>query len=116
MNQEEAFEEFWSVKPKRDGDNPKQPALKSFRRAVKDGVDPMTIISAAREWRDQIEKKRKLGTEVVPMAVTWLNQKRWENYAAAPEPVAQPSEQFRCFVKLMTPEWEAWQKFLKATG
>lgn len=49
-------------------------------RAVASGVDPEKIISAAQEWTQQEKENGKLGTEYVAMAVTWLNQKRYEDF------------------------------------
>lgn len=79
-----AFDEFWKAYPARKGENPKAPARKLFEAAVKQGVDPQTIIAgiraAAARHRD------KIGTEFIPQAETWLRQRRWEEYAeAAPQ-------------------------------
>ncbi len=78
---DKAFNEFWTVKPKRSGSNPKEPARQKFLRAVASGVAPEKIIGAAREWARLERENGKLGTEYVAMAVTWLNQKRYEDFA-----------------------------------
>jgi hypothetical protein len=75
----DAFETFWSISPKRTGGNPKAPALKSFTKAIKRGVDPNVILDGARKWRAQCEGEGILGTKFVPQAVTWLNQERWND-------------------------------------
>ena len=77
---EREFEEFWLEKPKRKGSNPKEQARIKFCRAVASGVDPQTIIGAARAWKQQEQENGKDGTEYVAMAVTWLNQKRFNDY------------------------------------
>src|SRR6185437_11797499 len=74
------FNEFWSVKPRRKGSNPKEPARLKFLHAVASGIDPDKIIGAARAWATQERENEKDGTEYVAMAVTWLNQKRFNDY------------------------------------
>ncbi len=77
---ERTFEEFWEVYPKRDGANPKAPAKVRFLSAVMKGADSPTICAAAGRYAAEC---RRLGTEKTPMvaqAVTWLAQRRWEDY------------------------------------
>lgn len=74
------FEEFWTAKPRRQGTNPKDQAKLKFLRMISQGEDPQSIIGAARAWSKQEEENGKSGTEYVPMAVTWLNQKRFKDY------------------------------------
>ena len=81
---EEQFERFWSVKPKRRGSNPKDQARLKFARAVAGGCDPEKIISAAQRWANDERENGKDGTEYVAMAVTWLNQKRFNDYSEGP--------------------------------
>src|SRR5574338_921642 len=81
MTLDESFEQFWKVKPRRKGSNPKQMALKSFSRAIVQGATAEQIISAAREWAQLERENGKLDTEYVAMASTWLNQKRYADYA-----------------------------------
>jgi hypothetical protein len=78
---EKEFEEFWEVYPKRLGPNPKAPARKSFLRFCKSGVDPALIIAGARACA--AKERDKVGTPYIPQAVTWLNQQRWDDYAAS---------------------------------
>jgi len=78
---DEVFEEFWKAYPKRQGANPKSPALKVFRGFVKSGVDPQAIVAGARHCAAADSKK--IGTEFIPQAVKWLRDRRWEDYAAA---------------------------------
>lgn len=77
----DAFERFKKAYPKRAGANPWKPAATKFAALVKSGVDPEKIISAAAAMA--IEEKRKVGTEFIPMAVTWLNQQRYGDVSAA---------------------------------
>src|SRR5689334_2687838 len=81
---EEAFDRFWQVKPKRRGTNPREQARIKFIRCVTNGCDPEKIISAAQQWATEEKENHKDGTEYVAMAVTWLNQKRFNDYSAQP--------------------------------
>lgn len=75
------FEDFWSVYPRRKGSNPKHPASLKFATAVKNGADPAHIVSSARRYADEAREQGNEGTEFICMATTWLNQKRWLDYA-----------------------------------
>jgi hypothetical protein len=82
----EAFDEFWKVYPKREGSNPSSPARKKFAAVVKSGVDPPTIIAAAKAYADEQRQIGKIGTSYVAQAVTWLNQQRWGDYQTRGSP------------------------------
>ena len=74
----EDFNTFWEQYPPRSGDNPKQPAFKSFEKAIKEGIPASDIISGAVRYTEFCKitvEDRKM----VCQAVTWLNQHRWEN-------------------------------------
>ena len=73
------FEEFWKAYPKRDGANPKKPALKVFAQSVKSGHDPGAIIAGAERYRGFMRAKGQEGSQYVAQAVTWLRQARWED-------------------------------------
>jgi hypothetical protein len=79
------FEEFWAIYPKRDGANPKAPALKKFSAIVRSGTEAAVIISGARGYASA--ESDRAGTPYIAQAVTWLNQSRWQDYAA-PVPIA----------------------------
>ena len=104
------FQTFWTLKPKRKGSNPKFVARKSFEKLVRSGVDPSLIIQGVRQWANQEKENKKLDTEFVPMAVTWLNQRRFEDYEDQTEyapmfPAVPGSEKF-----------EAWKKYFDSAG
>ena len=80
------FEEFWKSYPKREGANPKAPARKSFLKAVRTGVDPPEVIAAAKRYADECRRLGIFATSKVAQAVTWLNQSRWDDYAATAPP------------------------------
>lgn len=127
-----AFEEFWSVYPKRgDGDNPKKPAAKKFLALTLSGTDPMSIIESAKRYSANCDKRKDTGTRYVAQAVTWLNQERFSDYGVAqPENVkiAKPQHgqmlgpEFgekangRTFVLAETPEWDAWCRHQREQG
>lgn len=70
---DEDFEKFWMAYPKREGPNPRKPALLAFKRAVAKGVQPETLIRAAAA----LATEHPTPTRFVPQAVTFLNQERW---------------------------------------
>ncbi|MCH8112649.1 MAG: helix-turn-helix domain-containing protein [Proteobacteria bacterium] len=81
---ESAFEEFWETYLSRgDYPNPKKPAREKFLAAVKKGTDPADILRGVKNF---VLAEQANGTEprFIPMAITWLNQERWEDYQAAP--------------------------------
>lgn len=77
------FEEFWKVYPKRAGTNPKAPALKKFKAAVRGGAVPAEITAGAARYADDMRKANKFGTEFVKQSMNWLSQRMWEDYRAA---------------------------------
>lgn len=76
----EGFAEFWQAYPKRDGDNPRKTAVRAYGKALRDGADPPALLRAARALAAEMQLRGKLGTELVPMAATWLNQGRFERF------------------------------------
>jgi hypothetical protein len=77
------FERFKKAFPRRDGANPWQPAEKKFNALVKTGVDPESMIRAAVELAREEGARGNIGTKFIPQAITWLNQQRFQDYAAA---------------------------------
>lgn len=70
------FEEFWKAYPKREGANPKEPARKLYRAAVKCGSLPAEIRAGLGRY---CEKERKnIGTPYIPQAAKWLRNRYWE--------------------------------------
>lgn len=78
------FDQFWAAYPRRCGANPKHPARIKFNAMVKKGTNPSLIISGAQGYAVEQTKLGNLRTEFVAMAVTWLNQRRWEDYPPVP--------------------------------
>ena len=77
------FVALWRSYPKRQGANPRAPALAAYLRAIKRGADPAAILRGVE--RLTIEQRRDIGTPYIPQAVTWLNQERWKDYGDATE-------------------------------
>ena len=77
----EMFEQFWLIKPGRAGDQPKSKARESWLKLLAGGVKAEVIIDAARQWAEAVRKDGDEGKRFVPMAVTWLNQQRFDGYA-----------------------------------
>jgi hypothetical protein len=69
------FDRFWKAYPKREGSNPKKPALDKFSQKIKK-YDPETIIEKAHKFN--LSQGGKI-TSFVPQAVTWLNQERFND-------------------------------------
>ena len=78
------FSDFWAAYPRRRGSNPKAPAEKKFCAAVSSGIDPERIINSAKAYADELRDLQQLGSQFVAQAQTWLNQKRWDDYAPDP--------------------------------
>lgn len=78
----DAFSRFKAAYPRRDGANPWQPAEKKFNALVKTGVDPEAMIAAASSLAREENARGNIGTKFIPQAITWLNQQRFQDYAA----------------------------------
>jgi hypothetical protein len=74
----EAFDRFKAAYPKRRGGDAWKIAAKIFHRKLSDGADAEAIIVSAKRLAEQMAEEKKIGTEFVPMAKTWLNQERWD--------------------------------------
>jgi len=88
----DAFERFWSAYPRRP-ENPKAPARQVFARLVKGGDSAEALIAAAGRYAAFCKASGK-DPLFIPHARTWLNQRRFEDFAedaqasasSAPEP------------------------------
>ncbi len=75
---DEGFDEFWSVYPKKDA---KDPARKAWAKIAPDSALRDQIVAAVKA-RAQTKDWTKDGGQYVPMAATFLNQRRWEDEAS----------------------------------
>ena len=76
------FDAFWKLYPKRKGANPKAPAERAFDAALCSGVAPSALLCAVKSFASA--EAGKAGTEFIPMALTWLTQRRFEEYGPDP--------------------------------
>jgi hypothetical protein len=67
----EAFDEFWSLYPRKHG---KQAAIRAWKSAIRK-TDPKTIIEAVKRYADDPNRVDQFTAH----ASTWLNQGRWED-------------------------------------
>lgn len=75
---ESDFAEFWSSYPKREGGNPRKPALKAYASKRKAGATHDAIMKALQAFIAAQKSMGKIGTVYIPMAATWLNREEWE--------------------------------------
>lgn len=75
LTQEELFDAFWTVYPRKDK---KQDAWKAWKK-LKPDLPLCRIMSAALKKEKQTEKWTKEGGRYIPLASTWLNGREWEN-------------------------------------
>jgi len=71
----DAFEEFWSVYPRKAG---KAPARKKFLVAAKK-VGAEKLVEAATKFAADPNLPPKSEEQAIPHATTWLNQERWDD-------------------------------------
>ena len=69
------FEDFYEAYPRKVS---KPAALRAFRKAVKDGVDPQTIISGAETYAAACNSG-KIERQFIPYPATWVNGHRWDD-------------------------------------
>ena len=109
------FDAFWAAYPRRRGANPRAPARTSWDKAIKKGASPEAVLAGAMAYA--VDPSTKVGTEFVAQAVTWLNQRRWEDYAPQPShaKAGVPGQPMAVLVAVDSPQWEAWAKHLGKT-
>jgi hypothetical protein len=79
---EDHFETFWRVFPKRGPHtNPKHPAKEEYRAALKRGADPQVIKRGAANYATAMTRA---GTpsRYIKQARYWLKDRLWEQYAS----------------------------------
>jgi uncharacterized protein YdaU (DUF1376 family) len=81
---------FWPIYPKREGSNPRAPAAQKFILAVEAGADPAEICAAVVRYAEA--NRKDIGTRMIAQALTWLNQRRWEDYPPEPQPSTGPPQ------------------------
>ena len=111
----DTFADFWSAYPRRKGSKAIAEAEKRFNLAIKKGADPKHIVSSARRFYDEAKEQGNIDTPFIPLASTWLNQRRWLDYAIVDE-VAEAAKPPQFFVSRFSPEWDLWQTYLRSHG
>lgn len=88
---EPLFDEFWEVFPRKIA---RAPALKAWKAAVRDGVDPQTMIAGAKAYA-----ARMRGTEPVFIKYPqgWISGKRWEDEPEKPKVVTMMGGEWKPF-------------------
>jgi hypothetical protein len=71
--------QFWPAYPKRFGSNPKEPARKKIVTAILKGEKPENILAGVNRLYSMLQRSGKIGTEYVPMALTWINRRSWND-------------------------------------
>jgi hypothetical protein len=84
VHEDSPFDDFWRSYPSRTPHpNPKKPAQAEFKAALKRGVDPAAIIRGAANYSRYVDQ-HITDRRYVAQAVTWLREKRWEEYQEPP--------------------------------
>jgi uncharacterized protein YdaU (DUF1376 family) len=71
--------EFRATYPKREGGQSWPAAEKKFVALVASGVGEQVIIEGARRYAEHLQATGSSGTRFVKQALTWLNQRGWED-------------------------------------
>jgi hypothetical protein len=111
----DVFDEFWQAFPSRDGDNPEQPALDSFRKAVAAGADPKAIIAGAKSYAGATAGRER---RYIASAARWLSEGRWRGAQSALNPnldcpISTPAP--GVWISATSPEWRPWADHWRAT-
>jgi hypothetical protein len=105
----EVFEEFWKVRLKRDGPDPREPARRAFMEALKAGADPSAILAGMRRFAEL--HADKANTRFVARTEKWLREKSWEDYPQ----LADPRAQGQVWLRGDDARFKAWDRHLQAS-
>jgi hypothetical protein len=106
---DDGFAEFWDAFPKRDGDNPREPALIEFRKAVAAGADTKVIIAAAKAYVSVTAGRER---RYVASAARWLGERRWNGEIVSRKNALKPR---LVWISATSPEWRPWADHWRAT-
>jgi hypothetical protein len=82
------FEEFWAERPRREGSDPKKEAHRHWNARIREGVEAQAIIDSVVRYREWCKAKKKIGTETVMRAATFLGDpEHFANPWAVPKAV-----------------------------
>ncbi len=99
---DESFQSFLAAFPERDEPHAAEPARAAWRKAVRDGAAPETLIAGASAYRTATAGRER---RFVVSAARWLAEGRWRD--AAPKPAA-PLKEPGVWIADGSPEWRAW--------
>lgn len=91
---ENEFSAWWLAYPRREGSNPRKPALRSYVSARRKGATAEEMLGGLAAYSATVAH----GSPYVAQAVTWLNQERWKDHQPPPRagpyiPDGAPSEE-----------------------
>ena len=109
------FTRFWKVYPKRKGQNPKHPAKLKFLAAIASGTPEEAIVDGAAAYAKEQRELGKEATEYIAQAVTWLNQRRWEDYQK-PKAVVMTEHEINKHMEKIRNEQEGTQRTRDGRG
>lgn len=109
------FKDFWEAYPRRRGARAIAEAEKRFNMAIKKGADPNHIVSSARRFCDESLEQGNVDTPFIPLASTWLNQKRWLDYAPSMQAQVERDKRLDVFMTSKGYSWngQRWEKTIK---
>lgn len=79
---EARFQAFWSMYPRKDAKSKAKEAWAKLERMGEVDTELMGAILAAVTVYNRTEQWQREGGRYVPMAATWINQRRWEDEVA----------------------------------
>lgn len=85
MLESEFEKNFWPRWPSREGSDPRKPALMAYTRARRKHTMEAILAGLSRDL-ETWTASQALGSRMIPMAQTWLNQERWIGKHGATQP------------------------------
>jgi len=111
-SENDGFEAFWRIFPKREGDNPQEPARAAYRKAVAAGAPPALLLAAAHAYAAVTASRER---KFIASAARWLSEGRWRDEAQKPDAAAPPIEPPGVWIAADSPEWAPWSAHWRTT-
>lgn len=105
------FDTFWSIRLRRDGPDPREPARREFAKAVKQGTDPPKIVEGMRHYAQMHAEKS--GSRFVARTEKWLRERTWEDYQ--PLVAIDPKTAGLVWLRSDDARFKAWDQHHRAT-
>ncbi len=90
-NEPQKFLELVEAYPKRDGTNPKPPALRAWKKHIAAGVDPDEMIAGAKAYA----RTDVAGTKFCKQLVNWLTAECWREFLGPARAPEKPRDEWR---------------------